>query len=122
MAEPHSTVVAGALIGAGVSIPSVLLGAQVDALVAGLVAAFLVSIWMEPIDTRAKAASAVLLSSLLAGYGSPVAAQWLTANMDGVAYTDGLRLLTAVLIGVAMPFAIPLAVRFFSKKYEGGAA
>lgn len=110
----------GALTGAGVSSVTVLFGAQVDALVIGLVAAFLVSIWLEPIDTKSKAAAAVLLSALLAGYGSPFAAQWLVANSDGMVYSDALRLLAAALIGVSMPFAVPISARFFTREYGGG--
>ena len=67
MAEPHSTVVVGALYGAGASTASLLFGAQVDALVIGLIAAVLVSIRMETIDSKLRAAAAGLRAALLAG-------------------------------------------------------
>lgn len=119
MAEPHSTVLAGALAGAGVSSVTLLLGAQVDALVLGLIAAILVSIWMENIDNKGKAAAAVLLSAILAGYGSPVAAQYISASVTGITMTDPLRLLLAAVIGAMAPGIIPLAVRFVGNKIGG---
>jgi hypothetical protein len=51
MADPHSPIT-GALTGAGISSVTVVLGAQVDALVVGLVAAVFVSTWLESIDSR----------------------------------------------------------------------
>ena len=119
MAEPHSTVGAGLLQGASLSSVSVLLGAQVDALVAGLVAAILVSIWLDTINNKSKAAAAVILSSLLAGYGSPVAAEWVTASISGIASSDQLRVLMALMIGAASPTVIPIAIRTFGKKARG---
>lgn len=120
MAEPHSTVVAGALYGAGLSSVTILLGAQVDALVVGLVAATLISIWLETIDNKIKAAASVLLSALLAGYGSPVAAAWLTASVSGIASTDSLRLLLAASIGCVAPSLVPMTIRAFGKRIQGG--
>lgn len=119
MPEPHSTVLSGALTGAGISSVSILLGAQVDALVVGLVAAILSSVWMESIDNKAKAAAAVLLSALLAGYGSPVAAQYLAASVSALTPNDPLRLMLALLIGASAPTLVPLALRFARKKIGG---
>jgi hypothetical protein len=119
MAEPHSTAALGALAGAGVSSMTIFLGAQVDALALGLAAAVFSSIWMTTIDNKTKAASAVLLSALLAGYGSPVAAQWVAANFTGIAGGDQLRLLLAVVIGLACPKLVPIVVAMGSKKVQG---
>lgn len=121
MAEPHSTVVAGALYGAGLSSVTVLLGAQIDALVAGLVAAILVSIWLDTINNRTKAAAAVLFSALLAGYGSSSAAELFTANVAGVPNTDSLRMLMALIIGAAAPTIVPIVIGTFGK-WVGGKA
>lgn len=119
MPEPHSTVIAGALAGAGVSTVTLFLGAQVDALAVGLVAAVFVTIWLETIDNRLKAASAVLFASLLAGYGSPVAAGWLAASVPSIAgNADALRLLMALAIGGASPSAVPIALRYLGRKGE----
>lgn len=119
MAEPHSTVLAGALTGAGVSSVTILLGAQIDALAVGLIAAILASIWLDTIDNKPKAASAVLLSSLLAGYGSPVAAQWVASSVSGISGSDSLRLLLAALIGLSCPRLVPIAMRMIGNKVGG---
>lgn len=120
MAEPHSTVLAGALPASVASSVTILLGAQVDALVLGLFGAILASIWLESIDNKSKAAAAVLLSALLAGYGSPVAAEYIAASISGITITDPLRLLLALLIGALAPTTVPMAVRVFGKKLQGG--
>ena len=99
MADPHATI-AGALTGAGISSVTIVLGAQVDALVVGLIAAVLVSSWLESIDSRIKAAGAVMFSAMLAAYGSPVAAGLLVSEIPAIATnSDSLRLLLAVGIG-----------------------
>jgi len=119
MADPHSTI-AGALVGAGAGASTVFIGAQVDALVIGLVAAVFVSIQLELIDNRIKAASSVLLASLLAGYGSPVVAEWVAKTAWlGLTNSDQLRLLLALLIGVAAPSLVPITIKFLSKKING---
>lgn len=107
----------GVLTGAALSTTSLVLGAQVDALVVGLIAAVFVSTWLESIDSRLKAASAVLFSAMLAGYGSPVIAVMLTANMPtAAASAESLRLLLAAGIGGVVPSLWPLVVRAFGKK------
>lgn len=116
--DPHSTA-AGAITGAAAAMPAMLLGAQVDALVIGMMAALFVSIMTETIDNRIKAGAAVMFSSLSAGYGSPIAAQFIAANYPSlvVASThDVLRLATALLIGAAMPGLVPVAMRFIQRK------
>jgi len=117
MAEPHSTVIVGALAGAGASSVTILLGAQVDTLVIGLIAAVFVTIWLETIDSKVKAASAVLFAALLASYGSPVAASWLAATVPSIAGNlDALRLLLALVIGAATPNAWPVVIRYMRRK------
>lgn len=108
MSEPQSS-----MIGAGVGLGTALLGAQVDALALGLMAAIFVSIWMETIDDKLKAGSAALLSALLAGYGSPKAAAFAASTWPAIgAADDTLRLLMAVLIGALAPTVIPAAARW----------
>ncbi|OHC66977.1 MAG: hypothetical protein A3H93_18105 [Rhodocyclales bacterium RIFCSPLOWO2_02_FULL_63_24] len=108
MSEPQTSAI-GAVAGLGTA----LLGAQVDALVLGLMAAIMVSIWMEAIDDKLKAGSAALLSSLLAGYGSPKAAAFVAATVPAIGVADDtLRLLMAVCIGAAAPTVIPLAAKW----------
>lgn len=57
MTEPNTTV--GLLVGSGIGLTGTLLGAQVDALLLGLIAAVFVSIWLPAINDRLRAASAV---------------------------------------------------------------
>lgn len=119
MAEPHSTIT-GALAGAAVSPVGLILGAQADALVVGLIAAVFVSTWLESIDSRIKAASAVLFSAMLAGYGSPVLAGMLASGMPSAATsTESLRLLLAAVIGGGAPSLWPLVIRAGGKKING---
>lgn len=92
MPDPHSTT-AGVIAGTGIGLTGTLLGAQVDALLIGLMAAIFVSIWMPTIDNRIKALAADAMSSLLAGYGSPVAAAWLATEQQGFGNGSPLRLL-----------------------------
>lgn len=109
MAEPHATS-AGILACAGIGLTGTIMGAQVDALIMGLIAAVFVSIWLPSINDRLRAASAVAISSLLAGYGSPVLAGWLVASQHGFAGWSELRMLLAVLIGAVCPALMPAAI------------
>lgn len=108
MTEPNTTV--GILVGSGIGLTGTLLGAQIDALLLGLIAAVFVSIWLPAINDRLRAASAVAVSSLLAGYGSPVLASWLAAGQPGLAAGQDLRLLLAFVIGAVCPALMPAAI------------
>jgi hypothetical protein len=66
MPEPNSTTI-GILAGTGIGLTGTVMGAQVDALLMGMIAAVFVSIWLPSINDRLRAASAVGISSLLAG-------------------------------------------------------
>lgn len=118
MADPHSTLV-GIVTGAGASSVSLLLGAQIDVLAIGLMAAIFMSIWLDTIDNRIKAAAAVLFSALLAGYASPIAAGWLVQNYLTVVKMEDIRLLLALLIGGLAPTLVPLSVKFIVNKING---
>jgi len=117
MPEPHSSAV-GIAIGAGIGLTGTVMGAQVDALLIGLAAAILISFWLPTIDDRRKAAASVALSSLLAGYGSPVAAAWLAADHAELSSGSPLRLLLALLIGGAGPTVVPAALGMARRKVE----
>lgn len=112
MPEPQTSIAVGALAGAGISISGgLLLGAQIDALVAGLLAALFVSVWLESIDNRIKAGSAVLFSSMLAGYGSPALSDLAASNLPSIAVgAPGLRMLVALIIGALVPVLFPSIV------------
>ncbi len=110
--DPHSTI-SGAVAGASL----VVLGAQVDALVVGLFAAFFVSIWLDSVDDKVKAGAAVLFSALLAAYASPVVALYVSATLPTVAGNmDALRLLLALVIGAFTPTAVPMALAYAASK------
>lgn len=119
MPEPHSTA-AGAAIGAATSAPLILFGAHVDALVLGLAAAISITLWLESIDNKLKAASAVVFSALLAGFGSPAAVDLAVSKLPALSSTgDSLRLLMAFAIGGVAPYLVPLLLRRAGRKVEG---
>ena len=111
MPEPHtvSVVTAGAASGGAVGLSWVLLGAQADALVVGMLAATFVSAWLPQINDFFRSAAAVLLSALLAGYGSPHVAAWLAGNIPN-GQADSVRMLSAVLIGAIAPRVFPILI------------
>lgn len=110
MPEPHSTT-AGVIIGGSIGITGSLFGAQIDALLLGMFAAIFVSIWLPTVNDRIKAAAAVALSSLMAGYGSPVAVAWVASDQAALAASGSpLRLLMAIAIGAACPTVVPVAI------------
>jgi len=121
MPEPHSTT-AGIIIGGSIGITGSLFGAQIDALLLGMAAAIFVSIWLPTVNDRLKAAAAVALSSLMAGYGSPVAVDWVSSDQAALANTGSpLRLLLALAIGAACPTIVPVAIARL-QSFVGGAA
>ena len=109
MPEPHtiSVVTAGAASGGAVGISWVLLGAQADALVVGMLAATFVCAWLPQINSFFRSAASVCLATLLAGYGSPHVAAWLASQIPG-GQADSVRMLASVLIGAATPRIFPL--------------
>lgn len=117
MAEPNSTAI-GIVVGAGIGLTGTVMGAQVDALIVGLVAAILISFWLPSINDRKRATAAVALSSLLAGYGSPVAAAYLAGEKYGLPAGSPLRLLLALVIGIACPAGIPMVLGWVKRKSE----
>lgn len=117
MPEPHSTAI-GIAVGAGIGLTGTMMGAQVDALLVGLVAAILISFWLPTIDDRRKAAASVALSSLLAGYGSPVAAAWLAGTETALQGGPDMRLLLALVIGILCPTIVPVLLGWAKRKVE----
>lgn len=121
MPEPHSTT-AGIIIGGSIGITGSLLGAQLDALLLGMCSAIFASIMLPSVNDRTKAAAAVALSSLMAGYGSPVAVAWVASDQAALAASGSpLRLLMAIAIGAACPTVVPVAIARL-QSVVGGAA
>lgn len=111
-----------ALAGAGAGAATVIMGVHVDALVLGLVAALCVSTWLGGMDSNIKVAAATIFSALLAGYGSPVLAEYAARSVPEVAGNlDALRLLSAPVIGGVVPMLFPLAIKVMSNKIGGAA-
>jgi len=117
MPEPlHSTAV-GVAVGAGIGVSGSVFGADAQALLVGLVAAVLISFWLPTIDDRKKAAAGVALSSLFAGYGAPWGSTVL-ADRFHVAGGPPLVLLLALVLGVACPTLVPVALGWAKRKGE----
>lgn len=121
MAEPHATA-AGVIIGSGIGLAGSFMGAQIDALVVGLMAAVFISIWLPTIDSKAKAAASVALSSLFAGYGAPVAVAVLVAKYPEFPLNESARLLLALLIGTVTPVSVPLGLGRLQTYIKGAKA
>lgn len=118
MPEPNSATAIGIAVGAGIGLTGTILGAQADALIVGLVAAILISFWLPTIDDRRKATASVALSALVAGYGSPVAAVWLAGTETALKGGPDMRLLLALIIGIACPTIVPLLLGWAKRKVE----
>jgi len=110
MSEQPAGVVSGLLGGAAAAAPMMLFGAAVDAMMGGLFAAVLISLWLPAINDRIKSGVAILLTALLAGYAAPVTADWLVATHSGFSHTQTLRMLIAIVIGLACPVLVPAAI------------
>lgn len=117
MPEPHSTAI-GIAVGAGIGLTGSIFGAQADSLLIGLIAAILISFWLPTIDDRRKATASVALSSLLAGYGSPVVAAWLAGTQTAMPESAEMSRLLALLIGVFCPTIVPVALGWAKRKVE----
>ena len=117
MPEPHSTA-AGVAVGGSIGLAGSIFGAQAEALLVGLMAATLISFWLPTIDDRKKAAASVALSSLIAGYGSPVAAAWLSAGQPPLEDGRPLQLLLALVIGILCPTLVPICIGWAKRKVE----
>ncbi len=119
MADP-SVMTTAAVVGVAATPPLLLMGAHVDALVLGMMASILVTIWLEQIDSRIKSASAMLMSAILAAYGSPVAAGIVAAQVpSAVIDADALRLLAAACIGAGTPYLVPVIIKRAGRRIEG---
>ena len=114
-------VIPGIASGTIASAPVLLFGAYVDAMMGGLFSAIMISLWLSSINDRTKSFAAIALTALVAGYGAPVAADWLAATQEGFAHTQALRMVIALAIGIVCPLLVPAAIEGGRKKLEGGA-
>lgn len=110
-AEPAVTVTGAAAGAVAAIVPAVALGVHTDALALGIFSATLVTLWLGSIDTRRKAFAVVGLSGLLAGYFSPYAANYVATKFTSLsADPSSLRMPMALLIAIAAPFLVPIAL------------
>ena len=115
MPEPHASTAIGAAAGAGIAAPWWLFGADPGALILGLIAATLASFWLAEISSRARAACAVGLAGLLAGFGAPNALAGIVAYYPAVQLTESAVPLLGLLIGLAAPSMVPVVLNAASR-------
>mgnify|MGYP000896497415 CR=1 FL=1 len=108
MTEPSS--IGLATLNLSIVITGTIIGAQTDALAVGLMAGVLVSLWLHEVNSYRRAISAMLFSSVLAGYLSPFLSDWASAQW-AIRNGDALRLAISMLIGAAAPSIFPLLLR-----------
>jgi len=93
-------------------------GLDYDALIIGLISATFITFWLQNIDNLQKAASAVLFSALLSGFGSPVASVYLIATFPILKdASDALPALSAVIIGGTVTWGLPILINFVNHKW-----
>lgn len=115
---------AGSAAGAAASVVigtagALFMGAYVDALLLGVFVSFVMVIGMVAVDSKRKAFSLVVLSSLIAGYGSPALAAWLVNNYLNMVNPEDVRLLCASVIAITVPVVLPLSLKRLAAKVEG---
>lgn len=113
-----SEVGVGLAMGAAASTVSLAFGAPWDALIASLIAAILISIWLPVIDNKKKAAASVLFAALSGTYASPVVANLVAENIFNPSDFDSLRVLIAVVIAALSPTIVPVLIALARKKTE----
>jgi len=96
-----------------------ILGAPLEALALGLTGAVLATVWLTVIDNRRKAIASIALSTMLAGWGAPIASAFIAERMHIVHDGAALHMLVALLIGAAAPLGVPLFVTFATRFVEG---
>lgn len=120
MTEP-STTISTSTAGAGISLSFTLMGADVQALIVGLVAAVLMSFWLPSVDQRGKACASIMFSALASGYGAAAAAAVAADNLPMVPRGEQLNMLMAVVIGALLPVLMPAIIKR-AKRWIGGGA
>jgi len=85
----------------------------------GLTGAACISAWLERIDNNPKTYAVLLLSMLIAGFSSPILAKMIASKYGqeyGFSESD-LAFVIPLIIGVIVPFVIPLGAVYFTNKY-----
>jgi hypothetical protein len=124
MADIASTSI-GAAGGAAVSLlPAVMLGAQVDALLLGLIGSFIAVAWFDELNSMRRAAASVVAGALACGVlsGLIAVAVWssLPVRMQTLLDVESLRMPIALLIGFLVPSVGPVLKRRAERLARGG--
>ncbi|WP_430434246.1 hypothetical protein [Methyloversatilis sp.] len=123
MTEPTSTA-GGAAGGAAISLlPAVMLGAQIDALLLGLIGSFIAVAWFDELNSMRRAAASVIAGALVCGVlsGLLAVAMWssLPARMQTLLNVESLRMPIALVIGFLVPSVGPVLKRRAERAAEG---
>lgn len=123
MTEPTSTA-GGAAGGAAISLlPAVMLGAQIDALLLGLIGSFIAVAWFDELNSMRRAAASVIAGALVCGVlsGLLAVAVWssLPARMQTLLNVESLRMPIALVIGFLVPSVGPVLKRRAERAAEG---
>ena len=110
----------GMIAGALTALATLFVGADFAGLVQGLFAALLTTFFLGSVDSHVKAFAGVLLGSLLAGFGAPVAANIILNFMPGLAgVMASLKPLVSIGIGGATPMLVPPAIEAAKRWLNG---
>lgn len=95
-------------------------GLDSDALIVGLMSASFITFWLSTVDDKTKAASAVLFSGMLSGFGAPVATAYLVSKFHSLAQAgNALPLFAAVVIGGSVTWGLPILINYIKNKWGG---
>lgn len=93
-------------------------GLDLDAMIVGLMAASFITFWLNTVDDFPKAASAILFSAMLSGFGAPVATVFMITKFPGLAgASNALPPLIAVLVGGSVTWGLPILINFIQQKW-----
>lgn len=115
---------AGAAAGAVVTmVPAAMLGAQIDALLLGLLGSFIAVAWFDELNSMRRAAASVAAGALSSGVFSLVLATGLWAVMpdrlQALIPIEGLRMPIALVTGFLGPSIWPLLKRRAERRAAG---
>lgn len=115
----------GAAAGAVVTmVPAAMLGAQIDALLLGLIGSFLAVAWFDELNSMRRAIAAVCAGALASGVLSGVlstGAWWLLPEgLQSLITPQALRMPLALVTGFLGPSIWPLLKRRAERQLQGG--
>jgi 1,4-dihydroxy-2-naphthoate octaprenyltransferase len=122
--EPTSTAIGAAGCAAVSLLLAVMLGAQVDALLLGLIGSFIAVAWFDELNSMRRAAASVAAGALACGLlsGLLAVAMWssLPSRMQSLIDAESLRMPIALVIGFLVPSVGPVLKRRAERIARGG--